>query len=62
MTLETTAANEIKKAAEKTARITESGVRKAWSILDAASDKQRPSEVLSNQAIRAIQGNPSPGE
>ena len=31
-------------------------VKKAWSIMDAASEKQRPSEYLSEQAVRSIQG------
>ncbi len=30
--------------------------KEAWSKLDAASDKPRPSEYLGQQAVRAIQG------
>jgi len=40
-----------------TARIVEAGLKKAWSILDAASEKKAPSEYLTQNAIRAIQGN-----
>lgn len=43
-------------AVDKTKRIVEAGIRKAWSILDAASEKRPPSEYLSQQAVRAIQG------
>jgi hypothetical protein len=31
-------------------------VKKAWSILEAASEKTRPGEYLSPQAIQSIQG------
>lgn len=37
-------------------KIAEAGVKKAWSILDAASEKKPPSEVLSQKAVRAVQG------
>ena len=37
-------------------KIAEAGIKKAWSILDAASEKKPPSEVLSQKAVRAIQG------
>ncbi len=39
--------------AVKTAETT---LKRAWSILDAATEKQSPSEFLSPQAIQAIQG------
>jgi hypothetical protein len=38
-------------------KITEMSLKKAWSILDAASKKKIPSECLSQNAIRALQGN-----
>jgi hypothetical protein len=38
-------------------KITETSLKKAWSILDAASEKKPPSEMLSKKAIRAVQGN-----
>jgi hypothetical protein len=31
-------------------------VKKAWSIMDAASEKKSPSDYLSSQTIRNIQG------
>ena len=31
-------------------------VKKAWSIMEAASEKQMPSHYLSDRAIRSIQG------
>ncbi|MCL4266962.1 MAG: hypothetical protein KJ069_27530 [Anaerolineae bacterium] len=31
-------------------------VKKAWSIMDAASEKQPPSDYLSPKAIQSIQG------
>lgn len=37
----------------------ESLVKKAWSIMDAASEKKRPSEYLGEQARRSIQGRVS---
>ena len=39
-----------------TAKVVEAGLKKAWSILDAASEKKAPSEYLSKKAIGAIQG------
>ena len=47
-------------AAVKTARVAERGaealVKKAWSVMDAAAEKQKPSEYLSQRAVRSIQG------
>ena len=34
----------------------ESMVKKSWSIMVAASEKKTPSQYLSDQAIRSIQG------
>jgi hypothetical protein len=39
-----------------TAKVVETGLKKAWSILDAASEKKAPSEYLSKDGISAIQG------
>ena len=39
-----------------TAKVVETGLKKAWSILDAASEKKAPSEYLSKNAMSAIQG------
>lgn len=44
-------------SASKTAvRETEKLVKKAWSIMDAASEKAQPSEYLSPSAVKSIQG------
>lgn len=43
-------------AARTTAHVVEASIKKAWSILDAASHKTPPSEYLSQKAIQAIQG------
>lgn len=31
-------------------------IKKAWSIMDAATEKETPSQYLSERAIRSIQG------
>jgi hypothetical protein len=46
----------ITEAINTTSRLVETGMKKAWSILDAAVEKKSPSEALSKQGIRAIQG------
>lgn len=47
-------------SASKTAvRETEKLVKKAWSIMDAASEKAQPSEYLSPRAVQSIQGKRS---
>ncbi|HNZ02198.1 MAG TPA: hypothetical protein PKJ34_13360 [Anaerolineaceae bacterium] len=43
-------------AAGKGVRLVETAVKKAWSILDAASEKQRPTDILSQKSIRSMQG------
>lgn len=45
-----------------TLKLTEATLKKAWSILDAASEKDSPSEYLSPNAIKAIQGVAPAGE
>lgn len=37
-------------------KLAESAIKKAWSIMEAASEKQAPSEYLSQQGINAMQG------
>ncbi len=37
-------------------KVAESAIKKAWTIMDAATQKERPSQALSPQAIKAIQG------
>ena len=56
MTLESMAINTTRDAAQKSLRAVDSAVKKAWTILDAASEKKPPSEYLSKQAVSAIQG------
>jgi len=43
-----------------TAKLAEVGLKKVWSIMDAASEKRPPSEYLSQNAIKAIQGVAQP--
>jgi hypothetical protein len=47
-------------AAVKTGQRVEKGVeglmRKAWSVMEAASEKKAPSQYLSDRAVRSIQG------
>lgn len=38
------------------ARLAETGLRKVWSILDAAHEKPTPSQYLKPDAVQAIQG------
>jgi hypothetical protein len=46
--------------ATKTVQVAKEGlerfVKKAWSIMDVASEKRMPSQYLSDQAIRSIRG------
>ncbi len=46
-------ASDVMNKAEKTA---EAMVKKAWSLLDAASEKKPPGDYLSQNAIRSIRG------
>ena len=43
-------------AAQATAKVVETGLRKIWSIMDAASEKKLPGEVMSQRGIQAMQG------
>ena len=43
-------------AIQKTEKVVEGMVKKAWSILDAATEKMKPSEQVSQGAILKIQG------
>lgn len=45
-------------AAHLALKAVETGFRKVWSILDAASEKKMPGEILSPKAVKSIQGNP----
>ena len=46
----------VRDSAKKGLRVFETGLKEIWSRLDAASEKERPSDRLSGGAIRAIQG------
>lgn len=46
-----------KKTADAARRGLETFVKKAWSIMDAVSEKRRPSEYLREQAVRSIRGD-----
>jgi hypothetical protein len=40
-------------------KLVEGAVKKAWSVMEAASEKRAPSEYLSQQAMSAMQGKGS---
>jgi len=46
----------------KAARMGEAAIRQAWSLMEAATEKKRPSEVLSQEAVRRIQGKRPGGQ
>ncbi|HNZ02193.1 MAG TPA: hypothetical protein PKJ34_13335 [Anaerolineaceae bacterium] len=54
--METAAIKATQDVAAKGIRLLDSAVKKAWSIMDAASEKQRPSDILGQKTIRSIQG------
>ena len=56
MSIETSTAKTAKEVADRSIKTTEALIKKAWSILDAASEKKAPSEYLSKQAIQSVQG------
>jgi hypothetical protein len=37
-------------------KVADTAIKKAWSIMDAATEKQSPSEYLGQQAVKSIQG------
>lgn len=47
---------EIIDTTEKSISVISECARAVWSLLDAASEKTQPAEVLSQNAIRSIQG------
>ncbi len=50
---------EIKYAADAAIQAVRSGetaIRKAWSLMEAAAEKKRPSEVMSRAAVQRMQG------
>lgn len=60
MSIEKSAVKATSDVTRKTIRTAESLVHKAWTVLDAASEKRPPSDVLSQKAVKAIQGE-TPG-
>ena len=54
--------NTAREMVRETARLAEATIKKAWSIMDAAAEKTRPSQYLSEKAIKAIQGRLRPEE
>jgi hypothetical protein len=45
-----------------TTKVAEAAVKKAWSLMDAAAQKEQPSDYLSDNAVKAIQGAAKPSE
>jgi hypothetical protein len=58
MGIETGAAKTAHEGVKAGVSVVESFLRKVWSMVDAASEKKMPGEVLSPKAIGAIQGKP----
>jgi len=56
MPTESTAVKAAQDTARNAVKTAESGIKKAWSIMDAAAEKKSPSEYLSQRAVRSIQG------
>jgi len=44
------------KTADATRRGVETLIKKAWSVMDAVSEKRRPTEYLSGRAVQSIRG------
>lgn len=44
------------KVVTETTKLAETALKKAWSLMDAATEKKSPSEYLSQTAIKAVQG------
>lgn len=38
------------------ARFVEAMAKKAWSVIDAASEKKSPNEVMSQRGVKSVQG------
>ena len=56
MTIEAGVTKGAKDTIKTGVKMVDAGFKKAWSLLDAATEKQKPSEVLSQKAVSAIQG------
>ena len=57
MAIETTAVKVAHDTTRNAVKLAEAGLKKAWSIMEAAAEKKSPSEYLSQRAVRSIQGN-----
>jgi hypothetical protein len=55
MALETTK-KAVTDVATTTMKVADTAIKKAWSIMEAAAEKQSPSEYLGQQAVKSIQG------
>jgi hypothetical protein len=55
MALET-AVNATKDVINKTTKVADTAIKKAWSIMEAATEKRPPSEYLGQPAVKSIQG------
>jgi hypothetical protein len=55
MSLES-AAKAVTDVVDQTKKVTETAIKKAWSIMDAATEKKSPGEYLGQRAIKSIQG------
>ncbi len=60
MSVESTVISTTKDVTKKGINMVDSMLKKAWSILDAASEKKPPSEFLKPSAINSIQGKIKP--
>ena len=56
MSMETKMVKASKDVASEATRIVDGMLKKTWSILDAAVEKQAPTEILNQKAIKNIQG------
>jgi len=56
MSIESNPVKATKDITSQGVRIVDGLVKKAWSIMDAAVEKQVPSEILNQKAIQSIQG------
>ena len=48
--------DKVEKTVQTVGKALETLIKKAWSIMDAASEKQVPSQYLGERAVRSIQG------
>ena len=56
MSLESKITKDVANAGRQAVRTVEKLAHKAWSIMDAAAEKSRPTDYLSQQAVKSIQG------